>query len=110
MNICCLIGNLVRDPELRYTPQGTAIVKMTIAYNEHYGEKESVHFFDVDVWGKIAEACNEYLTKGSKVAVIGTLQQSRWEKDGQKRSRVTIRATNIEFLTPKREDGGMVKL
>ncbi len=108
MNICCLTGNLVRPPELKYTLQGTAVVKMTIAYNEYYRERKTVHFFDIDVWGKMAENCNMYLTKGSKIAVTGVLQQNRWEQDGQKRSRVTIRAANIEFLTPKREEEEMI--
>ncbi len=104
MNSVCLIGNLTKDPELRYTPQGTAVSVLSIAVNEGYGDKKETHFFQCQVWGKTAENCNQYLTKGSKVGITGSLRQQRWEKDGNKKSKIIINAQRIEFLTTKNKE------
>jgi len=104
LNKVFLIGNLTRDPELRYVPSGTAVATFTIAVNRVYmtqsGEKkEQTSFLRVVVWGRRAEVCGEYLSKGSPLFVEGRLQSRNWEtQDGQKRSTVEIIADNIQFL------------
>ncbi len=104
LNKVFLIGNLTRDPELRYIPSGTAVATFTIAVNRVYlnqaGEKkEQTSFVRVVVWGRRAEVCGEYLSKGSPVFVEGRLQSRSWEaQDGQKRSTIEIVADNVQFL------------
>ena len=105
LNKVLLIGNLTRDPELRYIPSGSAVASFTVASNRTYklpsGEKkEEVSFIRVVVWGRMAEVCGEYLTKGSSVFVEGRLQSRSWDApDGQKRSTIEVIAMNIQFLT-----------
>lgn len=104
LNKVFLIGNLTRDPELRYTPGGTAVANLGIAVNRKFkdssGElKEEVCFLTVTVWDKQAEACCQYLTKGRPVFVEGVLQSRFWETpDGQKRSAIDVRAERVQFL------------
>jgi single-strand DNA-binding protein len=104
LNKVLLIGNLTRDPELRYIPSGSAVATFTVAVNRVYkdqaGEKkEQTSFIRVVVWGRRAEVCGEYLSKGSPVFVEGRLQSRDWEtQDGQKRSTVEVVADNIQFL------------
>jgi len=104
LNKVFLIGNLTRDPELRYTPGGTAVANLGIAVNRRFkdssGElKEEVCFLTVTVWDKQAEACCQYLTKGRPVFVEGVLQSRFWEtSDGQKRSAIDVRAERVQFL------------
>jgi single-strand DNA-binding protein len=104
LNKVFLIGNLTRDPELRYIPSGTAVVTFTIAVNRVYlmqsGEKkEETSFIRVVVWGRRAEVCGEYLSKGSPVFVEGRLRSRNWETpDGQKRSTIEVIADNVQFL------------
>jgi single-strand DNA-binding protein len=102
INKAHLLGNLTRDPELRYTPSGTAVADLRLAVNRNYtsnGEKrEEVLFIGVVVWGKTAEACGEYLKKGSQVYVEGRITSRDWEsKDGQKRTTVEIVAESVQF-------------
>jgi|SRR6185503_12342923 len=111
LNSVNIMGNLTRDPELKYTNSGAALCNLSIANNRVYtskaGEKvEEVSFFDVEVWGAVAENCGKYLTKGSGVIIEGRLKQDRWEKDGQQRSRVRISATNIHFMPKRAASGG----
>ncbi|MFH0731747.1 MAG: single-stranded DNA-binding protein [Candidatus Omnitrophota bacterium] len=108
LNKVFLIGNLTRDPELRYTPSGLAVTTFTIAANRSYttktGEKkEDVTFMRVVTWGKRAEICAEYLNKGSLVFAEGRLQNRQWQaQDGTQRNTVEVVANNIQFLgTPK---------
>ena len=101
MNTVAIIGNLTKDPEIRYTPGGMAVLNFSLAVNEIRKGEKIAHFFNVTVWDKTAENCNQYLSKGSKVGVEGFLQQQRWEKDGQPQSKVIISARRVEFLTPK---------
>ncbi|MDI1472457.1 MAG: single-stranded DNA-binding protein [Thermodesulfovibrio sp.] len=105
-NRIILIGNLTRDPEIRYTPTGVAVATVPIAVNSRYrqGEelKEETLFIDAVVFGKQAETCTQYLNKGRMVLVEGRLRERRWEYEGQKRSKFEIIASNIRFL-PKRE-------
>jgi len=102
-----LIGNLSKDVELKYTKEGTAYANFSVADNYTYkkksGEKmQETSFFDVTVFGKLAENCAEYLSKGKQVAISGRLKQNTWEtSDGSKRSKVVIIATEVKFLTPK---------
>jgi single-strand DNA-binding protein len=99
-----LIGNLTRDPELRYLPSGQAVTSFTLAVNRSYvantGEKkEEVSFIRIVVWARRAEVCNEFLRKGSPVFVEGRLQSRTWEaQDGTKRSSVEVVANNVQFL------------
>ena len=112
LNKVFLMGNLTRDPELRYVPSGAAVANFTIAVNRPYkdtsGEKkEEVSFIRVVVWGKIAEICGEYLTKGRPVLVEGRLKSRTWEaQDGQKRSALDVVATSVQFIGPKGSSSG----
>lgn len=106
LNSVNIMGNLTKDPEMRYTPSGKAVCALSIANNRVYtknGEKVTeVSYFDVEVWGQAAENCSKYLTKGSGIIVEGRLRQDRWEKDGKTQSRVRITANAVHFL-PKRQ-------
>lgn len=112
VNTVILGGNLTRDPEVRYTPQGTAVARLGLAVNQVYrtkdGEKkEDVCFVDVEVWARQAETCNEYLKKGRAVLVEGTLKLDTWtdRESGQKRSKHKVRARRVHFLSsPGGED------
>ena len=111
LNKVLLIGNLTKDPELRYTPNGTAVTNLRLAVNRKFkdrnGElKEDTCFLTVTAWDKQAEICNQYLQKGRAVFVEGILQSRSWEtSDGQKRSTIDVRAERIQFLSggPKGE-------
>ena len=102
INRVFLVGRLTRDAELRFTTSGTPVGKFAIAVNrsKKNGDQwdEEVHYFDIVLWGKTAEALSKYLVKGKQVAIDGELRQSRWEQDGQHRSRVEIHAANIQLL------------
>ena len=99
-----LMGNLTKDPELRYTPQGTAVVNLRLAVNRRFksktGElKEEVCFITAGVWNKQAETCNQYLHKGSACFIEGRLQSRSWEDNaGQKRNVIEVRAERVQFL------------
>ena len=111
LNRAQIIGNLTRDPELRYTPNGQAVASFAVATNRVYadasgGKKESVEFHDVVTWGKLAEICNQILSKGRKVYIEGRLQTRDWEaEDGTKRYRTEIVANRTQF-GPKSAGGG----
>ncbi|MDE0839262.1 MAG: single-stranded DNA-binding protein [Kiritimatiellae bacterium] len=117
LNRVLLIGNLTRDPEVRYIPSGTAVAELGLAVNESFRNKEgqeveSTVFVDVVVWARQAETCAEYLSKGSPVFIEGRLQLDQWEsKEGEKRSKIRVRADRVQFLgSPRRgaefADGG----
>lgn len=101
-NIVVLVGRLTRESELRFTSGGTAVSRFSIAVNrmKRSGDQreEEVSFFDITVWGKQAEVLNPYLAKGRQICVNGELRQSRWEQDGQSRSRIEVVANNIQLL------------
>jgi len=102
LNQVVLIGNLARDPELRYTPDGTPVTSFTIAVNRTFvnrqGEREA-DFVPIVVWRKRAETCSEYLMKGSQVAVEGRLQVRNYEdKDGIKKWVTEVVARRVDFL------------
>lgn len=104
LNKVLIIGNLTRDPELRYTPGGTAVANLRLATNRRYKDKsgelkQEVCYLTVVTWDKQAEVCNQYLHKGSPLFVEGRLQSRTWDgPDGKKRSVVEIRAERVQFL------------
>jgi single-strand DNA-binding protein len=110
-NKVILIGNLTRDPEMRYAPQGTSVCKFDLAVNRKYKQadesKEEVMFISIVVFGKQADICGQYLNKGSNVLVEGRLQQNRWEtEDGQKRSKHEVVAQSVRFLSRRQDTSG----
>jgi len=104
-NRIILIGNLTKDPELRYTPQGTPVSTLRIAVNTKYKQsdeaREDTLFIDVVTFGKQAETCSQYLNKGKSVLVEGRLQERRWESDGQQKSKFEVVAQTVRFLSRK---------
>jgi single-strand DNA-binding protein len=112
-NKVILLGNLTRDPEVRYTPKGTAVADLGLAVNRTYtadnGEKrEEVTFVDVTFWGRTAEVAGEYLKKGRPVFVEGRLQLDSWDdkQSGQKRSKLKVIGENMQMLGSPRGGGG----
>lgn len=112
-NKVMLIGNLTRDPEVRYTPKGSAVCDMAIAVNRRYmtdsGERqEEVTYLDIVLWGKTAELAGQYLAKGRSVFIEGRLQMDTWEDKatGQKRSKIRVVAENMQFLGQQGGPGG----
>ena len=101
MNNVVIIGNLTRDPELRYSTgqKQTAICRFTIAVNDGYGEKQRTSFIPIVVFGKSAENCDRFLAKGRKVAVNGRIQTGSYEKDGRTVYTTDVVANNVEFLS-----------
>ena len=105
-NKVILVGNLTRDPELRYTPKGTAVARITLAVNRTFtsgegGEKkEEVSFVDVDVWGRQAEVISQYMKKGRPLLVEGRLKQDTWEDKNtkQKQSKLKVVLESFSFL------------
>ncbi len=103
-NKVLLMGNLTRDPELRYTSGGAAVASFGLAVNRKYkaGEewKEEVCFVDITVWAKQGENCAQYLNKGSLVFLEGRLNYQSWDgDDGKKRNKLEVVANNVQFLT-----------
>ena len=112
LNKVILIGNLTRDPEMRYLDSGTAVATLGLAVNRRYtdrnGEKqEDTCFINIDAWARLAEICNQYLKRGSKVLVEGDLRFRQWETDsGEKRSAHSVTAQSVQFLDRPDGDGG----
>ena len=109
MNKVILIGNLTRDPELSETPSGVAVCRFAIAVSREYANSEGTRetdFFNITVWRGRAENCGKYLKKGSKVAIVGSLQTRSYEdKDGIKRNVIDVIANEVEFLSPRNAQG-----
>jgi single-strand DNA-binding protein len=108
-NKVILMGNLTKDPELRYTPQGTPVASFSLAVNRWYRQgdemKKETTFIDIVVFGKQAESSSQYLSKGSSALVEGRLQERRWESDGQQRRKFEVVAQNVRFLSKKGAGG-----
>lgn len=111
-NKVILVGNLTRDPELRYTPKGTAVAKIGLAVNRNWtsesGEKkEEVTFVDVDIFGRTAENVSQYMRKGRPILIEGRLRLDQWDdkQTGQKRSRLGVVAETVQFLGSPAEGG-----
>ena len=104
-NKVLLMGNLTRDPEVRYTPKGTAIATLGLAVNRVWStesgeKKEEVTFVDVDVWGKAAETIGQYMAKGRPIFIEGRLKLDQWDdkESGQKRSKLKVVCENFQFI------------
>lgn len=110
INAVVIVGNLTRDPELRHTQGGTAVVGLRVAVNgseKINGEwKDRSDFFDVRVWGNQGEGCVQYLAKGKRVGISGKLRLEEWESGGEKKQKVLIVADDVQFLTPRDGGGG----
>ncbi len=111
LNKVMLMGNLTRDPEVRYTPKGTAVGDMSIAINRSWrddsgAQREEVTFVEIVVWGRQAETCKEYLQKGRPIFVEGRLQLDQWESNGEKKSKLRVLAERIQFLGGGQQQGG----
>ena len=109
MNKVILVGNLTRDPELSETPSGVAVCRFAIAVSRDYANSDGTRetdFFNITVWRGRAENCGKYLKKGSKVAIVGSLQTRSYEdKDGIKRNVTDVVANEVEFLSPRNAQG-----
>ena len=110
MNKLTIIGNLTRDPELRTVGSGITVCSFTVAVNRRRsnqnGNQPEADFFRVTAWRQLGEICSKYLAKGRKVCVVGELQNRSYEaKDGTKRTVTEIVADDIEFLTPRSQEG-----
>lgn len=112
-NKVILMGNLTRDPEIRYTPKGSAVADIALAINRYYttdsGERrEETTFVDITLWGRTAEICGQYCKKGRPLYVEGRLQMDSWDDKatGQKRSKLKVVADNIQLLGGRDEAGG----
>ena len=103
INKVLLVGNLTRDPDIRYVPSGTAVSEFDIALNRRYknkdGEtKEETSFINIETWGRTAEFCSQYLKKGRRVFIEGRLRQDTWTaQDGSKRQRIRVVAERVQF-------------
>ena len=98
MNSVVLIGRLARDPELRFTASGKAVATFSVAVNRMYSKEKETDFFNVVVWGKPAENCANYLSKGRLVGLQGRLQSRSYEQNGDKRYVTEVVADQVEFL------------
>ena len=109
-NKVMLMGNLTRDPELRFTPNGAAVANFGLATNRKYkvGDefKEEVCYVEITVWGRQGENCAEYLSKGRPAFVEGYLKFSTWESDGQKRNKLEVVANTVQFLGSRSDSQG----
>ncbi|MFO7781407.1 MAG: single-stranded DNA-binding protein [Spirochaetia bacterium] len=110
INHVVLVGNLVRDAELRYLNSGTSVMNFSIAVNRSrkQGDQwvDEPSFFDVELFGRQAEAIQRFMVKGKQVGVQGELRQDRWEQDGQNRSKVKVHAVNLQLLGGPGAPGG----
>ena len=112
VNKVILIGNIGADPELRYTPSGTAVTNFNMATNENWTDnsgdrQERTEWHRIVAWGRLAEICNQYLRKGSKVYIEGRLQTRSWEgQDGQKRYTTEVVARDMQILDSREEYDG----
>ena len=106
-----IVGRLGRDPEMRYTPQGTPVTSMNVATDRSWTDasgqrQDRTTWFRVSVWGKQAEMCNQYLAKGRLVLVEGEIEASGWvDKEGKPRASLELRARNVRFLGGRGEQG-----
>ena len=109
-NKVMLMVNLTRDPELRYTSNGSAVTSFGLAVNRKFKQgdewKDDVCFVDITVWGKQGENCAEYLSKGRPAFIEGFLKFSTWESDGQKRNKLEVVANTVQFLGSRGDSSG----
>ena len=99
-----IIGNVGKEPEMRFTPSGKPVISFSVAVNSKFGESESTEWFSVVAWDKLAETCNQYLEKGQQVFVEGRLQTRSWEdKEGIKHYKTEIIANKVLFLGQRKQ-------
>ena len=104
LNKVMVIGNVGSGPEMRFTPNGKAVTSFSVACNSKYGEEETVEWFNVVAWNKLAETCNQYLTKGQQVYVEGRQQTRKWTgNDDKPHYKVELIANTVLFLGKKAE-------
>ena len=106
INRVCISGNLTRDPELKALPSGTSVLELGVAVNDRRKNKDGEwedypNFVDCSLFGTRAEKLAQYLSKGQKVTIAGKLHYSSWEKDGQRRSKLTVIVDEVEFMSRK---------
>ncbi|MFO0945894.1 MAG: single-stranded DNA-binding protein [Planctomycetota bacterium] len=112
LNKVLLVGNLTRDPELRYTPSGSAVCEFGVAVNRSWkgqdgSKQEETTFVDITSWGKQAEFINQYFRKGRRIFIEGRLKLDQWTSpEGQKRSKLSVVAENVQFFDSKMEGQG----
>ena len=101
-----IIGNLVREPEQRTTTTGKEVCQFTVAVNRRGKGQQEADFFRVSAWGELGKVCAQYLAKGRKVAVIGSVSVSVYTaQNGQTRANLEVLASDVEFLSPREEPG-----
>lgn len=110
INTVTIGGTITRDPSLRHIPSGMSVLDLSIAINDRYkgkdGEaRETTTYVEVQVWGKTADACAQHLRKGSQAVVEGKLQLDTWEKNGEKRSKIRVRADRVHFVGGRADNG-----
>ena len=99
-----IIGNVGKEAEMRFTPSGKPVTSFSVAVNSKYGENESTEWFNIVTWNKLAETCNQYITKGQQVFVEGRLQTRSWEgQDGEKKYRTEVIANKVLFLGQRKQ-------
>ncbi|HZS93669.1 MAG TPA: single-stranded DNA-binding protein [Chloroflexota bacterium] len=109
-----IVGNLGRDPEMRYTPSGTAVTNFSVATSRRWTDREGqqreeTQWFNVDCWGKLAETANQFLSKGRQVFIEGRISLDEWDdrNTGEKRARLKVSATDLVLLGTRGEGGDM---
>ena len=109
-NRVVLVGNLTRDVELRYTPQGTAVTEIGLAVNDRVKKNDQwvdeATFVDITLWGRTAEVASEYLSKGSQILVEGRLKLDTWEQEGKKRSKLRVVGERMQMLGGRKPGSG----
>lgn len=113
LNSVTFMGNLTKDPVVRFTPGGTAVTNLSIASNKTYKDKngnkqEKVTYVDVTFWGKTGEVIAQYHVKGDPILVMGEIENQSWEKDGQKHYKNVIRGNEFRFLPKQRQSNNEV--
>lgn len=104
INNCTLVGRLTKDPEMRSVGDNIPVCQFTLAVDKR--KKDSgTNFIDCVAWKGVAETISQYVKKGQLLGVVGSLDQQNWEKDGEKKSKIQVIVSDIQFLTPKSSDG-----
>jgi len=104
LNSVSIIGNVGKEAEMRFVPSGKPVTSFSVAVNSKYGENESTEWFNIVTWNKLAETCNQYITKGQQVFVEGRLQTRSWEgDDGQKHYKTEVIANKVLFLGQRKQ-------
>ncbi len=106
-NKAILVGRLTKDPEIKYTPQGTQLAKFGLAVSRVRSKNDEVDFINITAWGKLAEICGQYLRKGKLVLIEGEIRTRKYEtQDGQKRTSFEVNAANMQMLGGRGDSGG----